>query len=119
MDKISVNNISCRAYVGVLPQEQENPQQIAIDLTLSLDLKLAIQKDQVKLTVDYKEIVERVERTLSKRKFKLLETLADCVCRLLLTDTRIKTAHVKVRKFPESLRNRVDYVEVEMIRAPD
>ena len=119
MDKIHVHSISCQAHVGVPPEERDNPQEVVVDLTLSLDLETAARTDQVESTVDYQKIVERVEQAISERPFQLLEALTAHVCQSLLTDTRIKTAHVKVRKFPEPLRDRVGYVEVEMTRTND
>jgi dihydroneopterin aldolase len=119
MDKIHINGISCQAYVGVPLQERENPQEVVIDLTLSLDLEMAARTDQVKSTVDYQKIVEKVESAVTQGPFQLVEALAAQVCHSVLTDTRIKSAQVRVRKFPEPLRDRVGYVEVEMTRTND
>ena len=119
MDKIHINGISCQAYVGVPPEERETPQEVVVDLTLSLDLETAARTDQVKSTVDYQKIVEKVEHAISEHPCQLLEALTAHVCRSVLADTRIKTAHVKIRKFPEPLRHRVGYVEVEITRTND
>ncbi len=119
MDKIHIKGISCQAYVGVPPQERENPQEVVVDLTLSLNLETAAQTDRVESTVDYQKIVEKVEHAISERPFQLLEALTSHVCQSLLTDTRIKIALVKIRKFPEPLRDRIGYVEVELTRTND
>jgi dihydroneopterin aldolase len=116
MDKIHINSISCQAYVGVPQQEREKPQPVVVDLTLTLDLEVAARTDRVESTVDYQKIVEKVDHAISERPFQLLEALTAHVCRSLLTDTKIKTALVKVRKFPEAMRDRIAYVEVEMTR---
>jgi len=117
MDKIHINGISCQVHLGVPLQERENPQEIILDLTLSLDLETAGRTDRVESTVDYQKIVEKVESTLSEGSFQLLEALAAEVCQTLLIDTRIQSAQVRARKFPEPLRNRIGYVEVEMTRS--
>ena len=119
MDKIHVNGISCQAHVGIPLEERESPQEVVIDLTLSLDLETAALNDSVESTVDYQKIVERVESAVSERPFQLLEALTAQVCQTLLADTRIRSVHVRVRKFPEPLRDRVGYVEVEMTRTND
>ncbi len=116
MDKIHIHDISCQACVGVPQQERETPQQVFVDLTLSLDLESAAQTDRVESTVDYQEIVEMVDHAISEGSFQLLEALTAHVCQSLLTDTRIKTVLVKVRKFPEPLKDRIGSVEVEMTR---
>jgi FolB domain-containing protein len=52
MDKIHINGIACQAHLGVPLQERENPQEIVLDLTLSLDLETAGRTDHVESTVD-------------------------------------------------------------------
>ena len=117
MDKIHISEISCLAYLGVPPQERENPQEILIDVVLSLNLEQAVHSDEVTSTVDYVGIVEKVKETLEERRYCLLESVAVDLCRSILTDTKIKFVQVKVRKFPEVLREEVRYVEVEMTRS--
>ena len=117
MDKIHISGISCLAHLGVTPDEQENPQEILVNLVLSLNLEAAANTDELDSTVDYVGIVEQVKTTLEEKRFCLLEFLAGQLCRSLLTDTRIESVQVTVRKFPEVLRQQVSYVEVEMTRS--
>ena len=116
MDKIHINGISCLAHLGVPPQERENPQEILVDVVLTLNLDKAVHSDEVTSTVDYVGIVEKVKETVEERSFSLLETVAGQLCRAVLTNTQIKSVQVRVRKFPETLRDQVSYVEVEMTR---
>jgi len=117
MDKIHISGISCLAHLGVPPQERENPQEILVDVVLSLNLDAAVHSDEVTSTVDYVGIVERVKEALEERRFCLLESLAGHLCRSILTDTQIKSVQVKVRKFPEGLREKVSHVEVDLTRS--
>ena len=117
MDKIRINGISCLAHLGVPPQERENPQEIQVDVVLSLNLEKAVHSDEVTSTVDYVGIVEKVKETLEERRFCLLESVAGHLCRSILTDSKIKSVQVRVRKFPEVLREKVSYVEVELTRS--
>ena len=117
MDKIHISEISCLAYLGVPPQERENPQEILVNVVLSLNLEKAVHSDEVTSTVDYVGIVEKVKETLKERRFSLLEAAAGHLCRSILTDTKIRSVQVKVRKFPEVLREKVSYVEVELTRS--
>ena len=105
------------AHLGVPPQERENPQEILVDVVLSLNLDKAVHSDEVTSTVDYVGIVEKVRETLGEKRFSLLEAVAGHLCRAILTDTKIKSVQVKIRKFPESLRDKVSYVEVALTRS--
>ena len=116
MDKIHINGISCLAHLGVPHEEREIPQEIQIDVVLTLDLKKAIHSDEVTSTVNYSGVVEKVQETVAERRFSLLETVAGRLCSAILTDTRIKSVQVRVRKFPEALRDKLNYVEVQLSR---
>jgi 7,8-dihydroneopterin aldolase/epimerase/oxygenase len=116
MDKIFLSGISCAAHIGVLSDERETAQQILVDLVLHLDLKTAAGSDQLEGTVDYFQLVEKVEKTAEEGHFHLLETLAARLCKAVLQEPRISSVQVTVRKFPESLREKLTYVAVEMTR---
>ena len=117
MDKIHISGISCLAHLGVTPAERENPQEILVNLVLCLDLETAANTDELDSTVDYVGIVGKVKTTLQEKRFSLLEFLAGQLCSSLLTDKRIESVQVTVRKFPEALRQEVNYVEVELTRS--
>ena len=59
MDKIHISEIACLAHLGVPLQERENPQEILVDVVLSINLEQAVHSDEVTSTVDYVGIVEK------------------------------------------------------------
>ena len=117
MDKIHISGISCLAHLGATPAERETPQEILVNLALCLNLEAAADTDELDSTVDYVGIVGKVKTTLQEKSFCLMEALAGQLCRSLLTDNRIESVQVTVRKFPETLRQEVSYVEVELTRS--
>ncbi len=117
MDKIHISGISCQAHLGVTPAERENPQEILVNLVLCLDLEAAADTDELDSTVDYVGIVGKLKTALQEKRFCLLESLAGQLCRSLLSDNKIESVQVTVRKFPEALRQEVSYVEVELTRS--
>lgn len=114
MDKIHVNGIPCAAYIGVTEDERAAPQEIQVHVALSMDLEPAANTDDVKLTVDYRGIVSRVQETVQGRQFHLLEALVYRVCRAILEDPRIESVQVTAEKRPRVLAGKVDHVAVEM-----
>ncbi len=67
--------------------------------------------------MDYVGIVGKLKTALQEKRFCLLESLAGQLCRSLLSDNKIESVQVTVRKFPEALRQEVSYVEVELTRS--
>lgn len=117
MDRIEVRGIFCESHLGVAARERKRKQQIVIDLTVHADLQAAAASDDVASTVDYEELTQRVQKTVRDHECKLLESLTDHLCRSLLTLDRVKRVTVRVTKFPESMRDDVDSVSVQMTRA--
>ena len=116
MDKILLSGISCTAHLGVLPGERETTQDILIDLVLWLDLEAAARTDQVQFTVDYRQVVSQVQMTVEQSRFHLLEALASELCQAVLRENSVESVRITVRKFPESLRDKLTDVAVEMTR---
>ena len=104
MDKIKLNDISCKTRIGVFPEERKSPQLILIDLVLHLDLEEASHNDDLNKTVDYVELVDQIQKTTQEGHFRILESLAYELCQTALRNHRIQRVEVTVRKFPKTLR---------------
>ena len=105
------------ACIGVPAEERAVPQTLVMDLTLDLDLEAATNTDDLSLSVDYKELVNRMQVLASETACQLLETLAARLCRAALEDSKIAAVHMTIRKFPSELAGQVDYVAVELSRS--
>ena len=116
MDKILLNGISCIAHLGLSPEEREATQNILIDLVLCLDIDTAAKLDKVQFSVDYRQIVNQVQKIVEDSRFHLLEALAAEVCQTVLKKNNVESVQVIVRKFPKSLRNQLTEVAVEITR---
>ncbi|MFQ5738975.1 MAG: dihydroneopterin aldolase [Acidobacteriota bacterium] len=116
MDEILIKGVECRARIGVPDEERAAPQQVAVDLVIQLDLEKAAAADDLDQTVNYQRLVQRVQATVRENEFRLLESLAAHLCRIVLSDTRIEGVQVTVRKSPRALRHSVDHVGVKMTR---
>ena len=116
VDRILISGIVCQAHLGITDQEREIPQKVLVDVALLLDLEAAANMDDLQLTVDYSRVVEKVQTTVGKNQFRLLEALARAVCRTLLEYGKIDSVRVSAHKFPESLAGKISNVMVEMTR---
>ena len=73
------------AYHGVLPQESLVGNEFVINLTLQVDISLAMQSDEVEDTVNYAEVYEAVKQEMQQPS-KLLEHVAGRIAHRLLHD---------------------------------
>ncbi|GAB4247794.1 MAG: hypothetical protein Kow00109_23940 [Acidobacteriota bacterium] len=116
MDYIEVAGIRCQARIGVPDNERQFPQELRVDVMCGFDFTEATELDEFSRTVDYERIVDVVCTTAATGSWSLVETLADALCRAILEVPRVRLAEVRVRKFPVSLRGRVEHVAAVMRR---
>ncbi len=100
-DVLSVTGIECFAHHGVLDEERAAGQRFVIDLSLGLDSRAAAATDDLRETVDYGSLVPAVKAAVESDPVDLIETLAQRVADVCLTDPRVDWAEVIVHK-PEA-----------------
>lgn len=79
-------------------EERESPQEIELDVELEADCETAAASDDIRDAVDYLAIFRACERNATEGSFALLEALAGACLEDIMSDDRIATATVRVRK---------------------
>jgi dihydroneopterin aldolase len=97
-DELAVTGIECFAYHGVLEHERRKGQTFVIDVTLGLDTPSAAASDDLHDTVDYGSLVARVKAAVESDPVDLIETLAERISDVCLSDGRVQWARVTVHK---------------------
>ncbi len=97
-DRIELRGLVAAGYCGALPEEQQRPQPLEVDLDLHLDLSAATASDDIADTVDYGALCSIVERVIVTERFTLLERLAERLAEVSLADDRARAVAVTVRK---------------------
>jgi len=98
MDKIYLERLHFYAYHGVLPQEKTEGQDFYVSLTLYCDLAPAGRSDDLKDTVDYGAVYEKVRKITLERRFDLIEALAEEIAGAILTAFGVAKVSVRVDK---------------------
>jgi dihydroneopterin aldolase len=97
-DRIELRGLVAAGYCGALPEEQQRPQPIEVDLDVHVDLTKAARSDALDDTVDYGALCAAVERVIVSERFTLLERLADRLAEITLADERVVAVSLTVRK---------------------
>lgn len=69
---IRLTGIKAEGKHGANPGEQDNPQPLFVDVKI----KMNVEADELKQTVDYEEITNSVKAHVADNSYKLIETLA-------------------------------------------
>ncbi len=103
MDKIFIRDLALRCIIGVYPEEREEKQDILIQVEMHCDLRRAGETDDLADTVDYKAIKKSILRLAEESQFELIESLAERIAQIALSDSKVQQVVVTVDK-PGALR---------------
>lgn len=117
MDCIQLEGIRCYGYTGYLPEEQVLGQWFEVDVTLWLDLALAGKSDAIEDTVDYRNIINRVQHLVKTSKFALVERLAGAIAESILTNDGIQQVKVRLSKLAAPIPDFGGKITIELIRS--
>jgi dihydroneopterin aldolase len=113
MDKIHIEDLEVRYRVGVPDEERRSPQRLLISVTMDQDFNTAAESDDLRHTVNYFAVCQRLLELGEGREWKLIETLAVDIASVILEEFEVKRVEVKIKKFiiPEA-----KYVGVSVVR---
>ena len=98
MDTIFIREMRAEAWIGVYEWEKLRPQTLDFELEIGVDAHHAGETDNIRDTVDYGAVVERIRADLKDRHFKLLEALAEHIATVLLHDFKAQWVRISVAK---------------------
>ncbi len=97
-DRISLTGLTVRGNHGVFDFERADGQDFVVDVELEVDTRPAAASDEIADTIHYGELAEALAAVVAGAPVNLLETLAERLCRVCLTDARVAAATVTVHK---------------------
>ena len=99
MDTVFIDGLRLRLVIGVFEWERHIRQTVLLDLEAEADLRRAAQSDELRHTVDYKAIAQRLKEHAESRPFSLLETLAEEMATIVLQEfPAVMSVKVKLSK---------------------
>lgn len=119
-DHIELRGLRASGICGVLPEEQERPQPLEVDVVIEADLGPASASDDLGDTVDYSGVVAAVEQIVISERFQLLERLAGRIADAVLEIPGTDVVTVSVRKLRPPVPQQLDTTGVTLTRrSPD
>lgn len=98
MDTIFLEQVKVQTKLGVPDWERMIPQTIILDIEIGYDLSKSCKSDSINDTIDYGAVAARIRETLSLNSFKLVESLAEHICQLILSEFGGVSVKVRVAK---------------------
>jgi len=98
LDIIFIRELRADAWIGIYEWEKLRPQTLDFNLEIGLDTHRAGETDNIRDTVDYGKVVERIRGDLKDQHFKLLEALAEHIAQVVLHDFKALWVKISVAK---------------------
>jgi D-erythro-7,8-dihydroneopterin triphosphate epimerase len=102
-DTIFIRDLLVRCIVGIRPEEREKPQDVMFNINLYTDFSRAAKSDAIEDAVDYSTLKKSIIEFTERSSYNLVETLAQKVADICLSDGRVNAVEVSVEK-PTALR---------------
>lgn len=97
-DELAVLGLEFFGHHGVFDHERREGQRFVVDLVLGLDTTTAAATDDLQETVDYGSLMASVRTAVETDPVDLIETLAQRIAGVCLSDTRVEWVRVTVHK---------------------
>ncbi len=114
--KIHLKQIKISTIIGARIKERSERQPLIIDASFEIDIKKAVQTDQMEDTVDYSEIAKEIIAVSESTKFNLLESFAAHIAQTILEKFSLKSISLIVHK-PHATKG-VSEVSIEYFLQP-
>lgn len=116
-DTIFLHDMRIETVVGIWEWERKIRQTVSIDLEMGADVRQAAAHDDIEHTLNYKAVAKRIQSFVGDAEFKLVETMAERIAEVVLTEFEVPWVQVRVNK-PGAIRGARD-VGVLIYRSTD
>ena len=118
MGTAGLKSLRVDCVVGIYAHERAKSQPVVMDIELDYDFAAAAGSDAIGDAVDYDRVAAAVAELVRRRRFQLIETMAEETAAMLLEQLApVRTVRLEIRK-PEAVpAAECSFVRVERTRA--
>ena len=98
MDAIQIRDLRVETLIGIHKRERHVAQTVSIDLEIGLPGTAVFKSDKVADTIDYEQVALRIKALAGSGHFRLVETFAERIARLLIDELGAPWVKVSVAK---------------------
>lgn len=98
MDQVFVRGLEVETVIGVYDWERGIRQRLVLDLEMAWDISAAAAQDDLRLTLDYAAVSQRLIEYVSSTSFELIETLAERVADVVLGEFQVPWLRLTLTK---------------------
>lgn len=96
--RILVRDLLLMSSIGIHEHERLAPQRVRINIEMAVRDGSGPVEDDIRQVVSYEDVISGVKALIAAGHINLVETLAERIAALCLTDPRVETVRVRVEK---------------------
>lgn len=98
MDQVFIRGLEVDAVIGAYDWERTIRQRLVVDLDMGWDIRPAAETDDLNLALDYASVSRRVLEYVRASSFELVETLAERLATLLMSEFHVPWVRLSINK---------------------
>ena len=98
MDIIYLRDLRIDAVIGIYDWERRMKQTVILDLEMAADIGKAASSDDIADALNYKAVARRLIRFVEESEFKLVETLAERIAGIVLSEFDVPWCRLRLNK---------------------
>ncbi|MFO8025189.1 dihydroneopterin aldolase [Thiohalophilus sp.] len=98
MDIIYLSDLRIDTVIGIYDWERRIKQTVVLDLEMGADIRQAAASDHIDDTLNYKAVAKRIIGFVEESEYQLVETLAEKVAEIILTEFNVPWVRVRLNK---------------------
>ena len=98
MDQVFIQQLRLPARIGVYEAEKAAPQEVVLDITLTINIQEAATHDRLEDTIDYAELIKQLASHCLAQHVQLVERLAQQLADICLQDKRVEQVALRLGK---------------------
>lgn len=106
-DTVFLRELKVETIIGIWDWERKIRQTVSIDLDMGADIRRAAKTDSIDDALNYKAVSKRVQQFVADSEFQLVETMAEKIAEVVLSEFELPWIQVRVSK-PGAIRGAKD-----------
>lgn len=98
MDRVFIEGLEVDTVIGAYDWERGIRQCLRLDLSFAWDNRPAAAGDDLTLALDYASVSSRIQAFAEQAQFQLVETFAERLTEVLMSEFKITWMHLKLTK---------------------
>lgn len=95
---IKIKNLRLKTIIGIYDWEASFQRDVVINAEIESDFEESCKSDNIKDTIDYDQLINKINNLVKNSRFNLIEKLAQSIINSIMEDKRIKRCKLELDK---------------------